>query len=277
MREEEVLLLRLLPPLSRARDFHLYLEGGRRIVDLWQDSGAAVLGHKPSNVVRELKNAAERGLFAPLPHRQEKRFLKALARFFPGRNFRLYPDGSSLREALKKAGVLARGDEPFPDPVFPDLPEGQGLSGLFSLWRPFLPPCFGDPFSPPILIPVLPWSLGPRALALSDEAPDLPESAPLSPVLLAAATRALHDLGGPGSKRDLVSFPRIDRATASWIRRGIYLCRYPQPDHKIWAELFRYFLDGGFLIPPSPRQPLILPGSLSSGEEAKLARLLSDA
>ncbi|MDR0642588.1 MAG: hypothetical protein LBG07_09025, partial [Treponema sp.] len=41
-----------------------------------------------------------------------------------------------------------------------------------------------------------------------------------------------------------------------------------------WEELYRRFLDGGFLIPPGPGAPLILPGSLSPGEEAKLAALL---
>jgi hypothetical protein len=272
MTEEAIHLLRLLPPVSRARDFRLYLEGGRRVVDLWQDSGAAILGHKPPNVVRELKNAAERGLFAPLPHRREKRFLKALARLFPGRNFRLYPDESSMRDALKKAGLLARGDEPFPDPVFPDLFEDQELFPRLSLWRPFLPD-FSAEVSPATLVPVLPWSLGPRLLALSAGAPDFPESAPLSPVLLTAAARALHDLLGPGSKRGLVSYPKI-YPTAAWERRGIYLRLSPPPDGETWAGLFRAFLDGGFLIPPNPREPLILPGDLSPGEEAKLAGLL---
>jgi hypothetical protein len=33
-------------------------------------------------------------------------------------------------------------------------------------------------------------------------------------------------------------------------------------------------LEEGFLIPPAPAEPLILPGILSPGEEAKLAALL---
>jgi hypothetical protein len=35
------------------------------------------------------------------------------------------------------------------------------------------------------------------------------------------------------------------------------------------------FLEKGFLLPPSPHEPLILPGMLSQGEETKLANLLS--
>jgi hypothetical protein len=41
------------------------------------------------------------------------------------------------------------------------------------------------------------------------------------------------------------------------------------------AALFRHFLDNGFLLPPVPSQPLILPGVLSQGEEAKLAGVLT--
>ena len=97
-------LLRLLPRVLRARDFHLYLEGGRRLLDLWLQGGRAILGHKPPNVVKELKNAAERGLFTPLPHPLEKRFLKALGEFFPDKTFRLYMDEASLHHALNDAG-----------------------------------------------------------------------------------------------------------------------------------------------------------------------------
>ena len=98
-------LLRLLPKVLRARDFHLYLEGGKRLTDLWRWGGRAVLGHKPPKVLVELKNAAERGLFTPLPHPMEKRFTKALSEFFPDSGFRLYMDESSLRRALAEAGL----------------------------------------------------------------------------------------------------------------------------------------------------------------------------
>ena len=85
-------LLRLLPMVLRARDFHLYRDNGKRLTDLWLQDGKAVLGHKAPKVIVELKNAAERGLFSSLPHPLERRFLKALEVFFPGRAFRLYRD-----------------------------------------------------------------------------------------------------------------------------------------------------------------------------------------
>jgi glutamate-1-semialdehyde aminotransferase len=66
-------LSRLIPPINRARDYRLYTQDGRRLVDLWQYGGRAVLGHNPPGVLRELKNSAERGLFVPLPHPRDKR------------------------------------------------------------------------------------------------------------------------------------------------------------------------------------------------------------
>jgi hypothetical protein len=128
-------LLRLLSKVLRARDFHLYLENGKRLTDLWLSGGRAILGHKPPKVLRELKNAGERGLFSALPHPMERRFIKALEQLFPGRSFRLYMDSESLFKALGEAD--------------------------FSLWRPFL-----TAENAPILLPVLPWPLAPLVLVL---------------------------------------------------------------------------------------------------------------
>ena len=76
----------------------------------------------------------------------------------------------------------------------------------------------------------------------------------------------------PGSYR----FFKIEKALAksTWRRRGIYLTAEPGMDREKYEALFQLFLEGGFLIPPSPAEPLILPLSMSPGEESKLARLL---
>ena len=259
-------LLRLLPGVLRARDFHLYLEGGKRITDLWLAGGKAVLGHKPPRVLSELKNAAERGLFGPLPHPAEKRFIRALGEFFPGRAFRLYADENSLGRALDKAGF---GGEEW----------RTCGSEKISLWRPFMEHNGGGDI--PVLVPVLPF--GPAALALDKSAePSFPPGDLLPPVLLAPAIRALYDLAAALKNfvPDKPMYPKIEKVLAKggrqrqWLRRGIYLTAEPAVEGEQYEALFRYFLEGDFLIPPSPREPLILPLSMSSGEEAKLARLL---
>jgi len=254
-------LLSLVPTVLRARGFRLYTRSGQRLVDLWQNGGAAVLGHNPPGLLRELKNTASRGLYAPFPHFLEARFIKALSVLFPNRDFLLYSSAPALLEPLLASGTAA-------------------------LWRPFL-----DPKSPfavlenSILIPVLPGIQGwrndlPQGLCVLaySSVPDtvkLPVGDILPPVLLAAAARGICDIIA-APERAKFHFPRIAKILpkSPWQRRGIYLS-LRDPGIETWDALFRRFLKAGFLIPPIPSQPLILPGILSPGEEAKLAETLA--
>lgn len=284
-----VALLRSLPAVRRARGFRLYTEDGRRLTDLWQAGGRAVLGHTPAGILRELKNVASRGLFAPLPGCYEGRLIKALSCLFPGRVIRLYSSEASLRRALARAGYGA--DAPFPDPAF-----SSSLSPSAPvLWRPFLedPPlakpaagaeasaCLRYDAAARLLVPVLPlpWAGVPCALVLDQtlEAA-FPASGQdlISPVVLAVAARSVWDLIAALPERGGGKFPRIRRtlAQSTWRRRGIYLTLADAAGEEAYAALFRHFLEKGFLPPPSPRCPLILPGILSPGEEAALAGCL---
>jgi hypothetical protein len=280
-------LLRLVPPILRARDFRLYTRNGRRLVDLWQCGGAAILGHTPPGLLRALKNTAERGLFAPLPHPQEKRFIKALSGLLTGgisgagttgMTFRFYHSDTALRCALNAGGFPVPEDASFPDPALPqELPPPPAP----ILWRPFL-----DMEIPPDrpLIPVLPlpWPDAPRVLALSAALPEagaaFPASELLSPITLAAATRSVYDLIAATPARGRVRYPRIEEALTKsvWQKRGIYLYCGAGLDAETYTETFTHFLEQGFLIPPAQNQPLVLPGVLSAGEETKLAACLRD-
>ena len=272
----EFSLLRLIPTITRTRDFRLYTKDRQRLVDLWQNGGAAVLGHTLPSLLKELKNTASRGLYAPFPHFLEDRYIKALSRIFPGRNFRLYAAPPSELEAL--------------------VAKGTGKAAA-KLWRPFLDPA--APFSvpensPPVLIPVVPgiqgWHKGlPYGLCVLAVNPDFEKTNPmppgniLSPVLLAVAARGLYDLIAAAPGRVKLKYPRIEKTlknsrpeTSRWRRQGIYLSPPQELSQEEWAALFRRFLEAGFLLPPVPYQPAILPGILSPGEEAKLAGLLKE-
>jgi hypothetical protein len=257
-------LLKQVPAVLRARGFRLYTQGGRRLVDLWLNGGAAVLGHTPPNLLRELKNTASRGLYAPFPHFTEGRLLKALSKLFPGRSFRLYAvPPSELAELFS--------------------------SGKAALWLPFINPAspFAIEENAPLLIPVLagiqlwrdnlPLGLCVAAAESESQLAQLPPGDFLSPVLLAAAARGVYDILASGERAKPIlpcTLKALQKSTSIWQRRGIYL--YPKniPDDKEWAVLFRQFLDAGFLLPPTPFQPVVLPGELSKGEDAKLAAVL---
>ena len=302
-------LLRLVPRVLRARDFHLYTEGGKRLTDLWLQGGRAILGHKAPGVVKELKNAAERGLFSSMPHPMEQRFFRVLDSFFPGRGYRLYQDESALYRALKKAGFSA-GKSCFAN--------GEVYANV-CLWRPFVKAVgnkadlesdlCGDWRNASVFIPVLPLPLGPAVLVFDkDQDISFPSGDIIPPVLLAPALRSLYDLAAAIKEKKMnrgrPRYQKIDRMFSNpksgrqkpgrqetdgidavepysgglpgliWRRSGIYLSVDKEIGMDKYTALFRLFLEGGFLIPPSPQDPLILPGLLSAGEEAKLADLL---
>ncbi|MCL2231186.1 MAG: hypothetical protein FWC01_08840 [Treponema sp.] len=256
-----------IPQVLRARDYRLYLSNGKRLVDLWLNGGAAVLGHTPANLLRELKNTASRGLYAPFPHFTEGRFIKALSRIFPGRSFRLYAAPPQELNNLFQTGPA-------------------------KLWRPYVDPA--NPFAvnedAQLLVPVisgiqtwrgeLPFGLCVAAVQTKD-CEDLfsrlPPSDPLPPVLLALAARGIHDiLAAP--ERAKPKFPRLNKALqkSQWQRQGIYLNLKKTPSNGDWEALFNRFLEAGFLLPTELSQPLILPGEMSDGEEAKLAAIITD-
>ncbi|MDR2448151.1 MAG: hypothetical protein LBD58_12840 [Treponema sp.] len=288
-----------LPRITRARGFRLYGANGKRYVDLWQAGGAAILGHNPPGVLRELKNTAERGLFAPLPTHVEGRFFKALATLLPGYSFYIYADEHSLHCVLSGAGFsgAARPIRSIFDPALGDG-HNEGCEKTVSLWRPFLP--VEDTPSCPLLAPVLPWPLAPKTLAVrngafpvgcaSAESACPPASDAISPVTLAAATRAVYDLlaeigaetpstyAGARMAPLTSRFPVLAKALASsaWRRKGVYLHYGERLDDAGYLALFQRFLEAGFLLPTDQNQPAILPAVLSAGEEAKLAALVRE-
>jgi hypothetical protein len=293
-------LLRFLPRVLRARDSRLYLEGGKRLVDLWLHGGRAILGHKPPRVLLELKNAAERGLFSPLPHSMEKRFIKALGEIFPGRAFRIYPDPASLRRVLEKTGFVISNEQLAISNEQKAGSNGQNARGVY-IWRPFLEApsldtSAGDGGKAPVMIPVLPLPLGPEVLVLEKSMDaSFPAGELIPPVLLAPAARALYNLSAALKAKELKTkcgktpglgrqrYHKIEKIldrqkpeTGLWQRRGIYLMLEPGMDRGKYEALFRRFLEGGFLIPPSPEEPAILPVSMSDGEESKLALLINE-
>jgi len=263
-------LLKTVPPVLRARGFRLYTQNGNRLVDLWLNGGAAVLGHTPPNLLRELKNAASRGLYAPLPHFAESRFQKALSLLFPGRAFRLYAAPPAELVQLFKEGTATLW-RPFAGEMVPDT-----LSGTVT---DTLPVTFFMPVLPGIQLwrDELPVGLCVVAAETESQLAALPAGDILSPVLLAVAARGVHDILA-SEQRAKLNYPRIAKALKSgaqkWEREGIYLYPKEKPAPEEWAALFAQFLEAGFLLPPTPSQPLILPGELSDGEEAKLADIL---
>ena len=257
--------------MLRAGGFRLYTQKGR-FVDLWLNGGAAILGHTPPNLLRGLKNTASRGLYAPYPHFTEARFIKALLKLFPEYKFRLYaaPPQELISLFMNNKAKLWR---PFTDAAVslnktkpPSLPFLVPVLSGTQTWREF---------STDLMLPL---GLCVAACQSEDDLAQLPPSDALSPILLAMAARGVHDLIAASPQRARPQLPRTFKAlkanTCPWQREGIYLYKKEKPDNETWSLLFDKFQQAGFLLPPSPAHPVILPGELSDGEDAKLAAVL---
>ncbi len=258
-------LLGRLPSIRRARGYRLYDHRGRRYLDLYQEGGRALLGHRPAGVGRALKGAISKGLAADLPSVYARRLEKALLRYFlPGyREARIY---CCREQALEAAAAFLGGGLGPGEVADPALGHS---SERVSLWRPLLE----EPPRAQVLLPVLPFAMGSAPAVVCFRAvppPELPLPGPLSPVILAGAVRALYELRRWVQPPWLT--PDLLQGAPAWRQRGVYLSF--ESGEEEYAAVFDRFLAAGLLLAPARDTPSILPGEASPGELKTLTALL---
>ncbi len=265
-----------IPLIRRARGYRLYDHRGRRYLDLWQNGGHSLLGHRGLHLMSLLKNLMSRGLLADLPAVQARYLAQALAARLPG-----YPwvrlTGTAPEALALASRFLGRGVSPAEvfDPALDAPPGSSPGSPPVARWRPLLDYPPSGPDRPRVLLPVLPFAAAgtPAAACFDAEPPgDFPASEPLSPVLLAAAARSLHDL----ARYRLPEWYREDLLANApgWAQRGIYL--RAQFEAERYPGVFRAFLQAGLLLNPRYPGPSILPAEASPGELAIMIRLFRE-
>ena len=260
-------LKRRIPVVRRAREYHLYSVSGERYLDLWQNGGHALLGHKPGRLTTVLKDTLSRGLISDLPSVFSARLFRVLQTMFPAyREFRL---SGGLAEALQLAGLhLGRNvtADDVADPLFEPEPTRQKP---VSFWRPLLP----GPPSAEVLLPVLPFSMAgaPLVVCFRGGTPrDFPPQAPVSGVLLAGLLRSLHELKNfamPGW-----ASPDLLAGCAGWRQEQLYVI--PEFDLEGYERVFEAFMEAQVLLSPEAPYVSILPGGeISKGELGKMIGL----
>ncbi|WP_304241765.1 hypothetical protein [Gracilinema caldarium] len=278
----ETRLLNYVEPIRRARGDFLYTYKGNRLVDLWKQGGRAILGHGQSHQLTILKNTLARGVWMSAPHPGMGHLEKALKRLFPAKERRIY---QGLHRAINHIESLLGRQirwETIPDPASPwERPEWQGLQNRISLWRPWVSTAGQQDQEQDILIPLLPfaWPESVAVLVLSPSmASQVPSSDLLSPVFAEYAQRAVYDLIKTQQEAPVLRVSKVLRSLSGssiWKGSGLYWYADPRLSAEKYEKLFLNFLQEGFLLPPDPADPLILPWSLSPGLEVKLAKLLS--
>ncbi|MBN1834904.1 MAG: hypothetical protein JW820_03575 [Spirochaetales bacterium] len=254
-----------LPAFRRARGYRLYGHDGKRYLDLWQQGGRALLGHRPGRVTTVLKNVISTGLVADLPSVHARRLERALLGQFPGcRAFRVT---ASLGAALELASVYL-GHPVGPGDIRDPLRDPEDPAPELALWRPACP----QSLSPRVLLPRLPFTLAgaPVPVGFAEELPaGFPPSEVLSPVVLAGALRALHDLRRYRPPEWLGQ--ALAAGTAGWERRGLYvLPRFQAGDY---PSVFEGFLAEEVVLNPCFPEASILPSEASPGELQKMIGL----
>lgn len=272
-------LLRLIGPVRRARGYRLYTHDGRRILDLHQDGGRAILGHRGGHIVTALKNGLERGPASPLPSVYTRRLETAVRTLIPeSRVVRVFSNSERALSAISRWFGRSVAPTEVVDPVWsvdgparqhddprlqPDEMDRPGA--MVAIWRPFLP----SGHSPFTRKPER-WAILPILPAVGDSPPQVvlfssaeaPESEIVSAFRLAALVRGAYDL---------VSEPARSELTLPGFRSvGPYLL--PEPTDRSYSDRFRIFLNHGFLTSPAESVPSIVPAEMSAGELARLRR-----
>jgi hypothetical protein len=256
-----------IPVVRRAREYHLYSVSGKRYLDLWQNGGRSLLGHRPGRLTTVLKDTLSRGLIADTPSVFGGRLIRTLQVMFPAyREFRLC---SAVSEALYLAGLHLGRTVTAADVADPLLHAQPVRQTPVRLWRPLLP----EQPAADVLLPVLPFAMAeaPQVVCFREKpVPDFPEQGPVSGVLLAGLLRSIHEL-----QRFVVPEwlrPDLLEGCAGWRQEQVYIV--PQFDLGFYDRVFEAFLDARVLISPEEPYLSILPGGeISKGELGKMIGL----
>ncbi len=243
---------------------------GKRYIDLYQNNGRAILGHRPDGMSQIMKSTASRGLLAEYPSVYDGRLEKILKLMFPEfLYFRLYSNRERTLEALSLATGSRITHDLITDPAMTDSDKGKA-----AFWRPFLPE---KKFTHDLLVPIMPFpgSFIPDIICVRNKsiAAKMPPGDMISPFLIDAMVktislliREMHSTAGEGSE-----FQRlIDVFT--WDRRGPYI--NTRMEQVSYIELFKKALGMGILLPPGENYPIIIPREFSDGEIEGLTRFV---
>jgi hypothetical protein len=271
-----------MPVVKRARAWRLYTEDGKRLVDLWQQGGRAVMGNTPHNVLKVMKDTADKGLLGNFAVPGGGRLEKTLLSLFPDYSFRFYADRRGLERSLAHANTDWSGDG-FPDPAAWDIrvSDASEQARRPVLWRPFIGrrSSVRDGQFIFVIVPPLPLPGCPHILAVPPlaDAESFAPSDVISPVMLAGLNRAFADVIAAKDTRKHGGLSRrleLAMKRSIWRRRGIYFHLRRPSEGDFYEMIWNKYLEKGFLLPPDWETPAIFPGELSPNEESALLALI---
>ncbi|AEE16536.1 hypothetical protein [Treponema brennaborense] len=287
--------------VQRARGCYLYTRKGRRLVDLYQEAGRAILGWgNGSKAATVFKNTMNRGLTGSFATDAAYRLQRAVKTLLPEYDHvRWYSGMESACRAVSKYFDfwidMPLGEHPILNSVADALPEDiQNFTlddWMFTngvpRWRPWLDDAwFSSDF--PIqdgflelnrklqnavaIVPPFPWAGCCYLVAFVDDGSRfIPPSDPVTPPFLDAVARAIYDLIAEIPNRSEKDWNRFDGVLLRyWKRRGPYLIPRVPPEK--YREFYCHCADCGVVISPNYRTPSIVPYGATPGDFSELRR-----
>ena len=245
----------ILPVIKRSREYFLYDINGKRYLDLFQDEGRAILGHRIDGMTGVIKSTAAKGLTAAYPSIYSNRIEKQLKFLFPFvSNFSIYSNIERALSAISKSENKMINMNDFID--FPVKSEG------YAYWRPFIGSDL-DWQKFKFFIPILPFpgNFGPIVVG-NNTAKELGPSDLLSPMICDMLIKSIASLSRVIKKDDCMD--RSVFESPVWDRIGPYL-RF-KLEKSDYLTLFKKALDKMVLLPPNPVYPGILPCHIEDGQ-----------
>ncbi|MDR3312506.1 MAG: hypothetical protein LBS64_05190 [Spirochaetaceae bacterium] len=223
--------------VRRARDCYLYTQRGKRLTDLFQDGGRAILGWNAGAGGTAFKNVFNRGVHGIFDSEETHRLAKATAQLLPGFPFSaLVPadDASLPTGAVQWRPWLGT--------------EGGGTAAAVWFWPPF--PLAGN------------------RVILASKAPleePIRTASIVQPCILAGISRAIYDLIAEIPRRGEEGWKQYDRALGScWTRCGPYL--FPRMAQGEYGDFAARCLEAGLVISPHYGIPSIVPWGANKGD-----------
>ncbi len=287
--------------VRRAYDYHLYTAKGVRLLDLFQESGSAILGWRSGRAKLAFKNILDRGITGTFPTETEDELVLAVQEVLPYYNtVRWYETKEKARLACASYLGLWSEIPLIESPILhteASIDMGPGGDSPLSsakqiygipIWRPWLDEAFytmsdridssflqnaTDTLETMVLASPLPFAGGCTLAVFACTSPDSPEPPPsdsIAPALLGALARAYADLASALFERTEADWARYDKYTSPfWDRRGPYLV--PKMRKSRYNDFFGKCLDKGILISPDYAVPSIVPFIADAGEFKALA------
>jgi hypothetical protein len=218
---------------------YLYTQSGKRLTDMYQEAGRAILGWEGGNARTVFKNALNRSVSGSFESEESHRLEKAVQALLPGYPVvRWYSSLPTCSTALSqwrpwqpKMGVSA----------------GTGATEAEAVW--FLPP----------------FPLAANCVIVASKAglqADFCSSTLFPPCLLAGITRSIYDLLQELPLRGEAGWGHYDAVIkAYWERRGPYL--YPKVGRDFYGEFASRCLAAGVVISPDYDIPSLVPWGAS--------------